>query len=184
MGGELKPGRGAPIPQGMSRFAAALAALAFVVAPGAAHAATLGNWDRAEQHAVAHAGLLPKLPGAGYAGARALTAAQLRGALAAVAERNGTNPVTVPDGRVTVAAFDRLLVRQLGMGDLARAVQAEAKRAGLRPPSRFGYEVVARQLDLRYNHPAGDDRLELVRIRKAAPVDASRRLVHVLKRLF
>src|SRR4051795_4182482 len=181
MGGELKPGRGAPIPQGMSRFAAALAALAFVVAPGAAHAATLGNWDRAEQHAVAHAGLLPKLPGAGYAGARALTAAQLRGALAAVAERNGTNPVTVPDGRVTVAAFDRLLVRQLGLGDLARAVQAEAKRAGLRPPSRFGYEVVARQLDLRYNPPSGDDRLELYPSDPITRAEAAWSLARVLR---
>jgi cell wall-associated NlpC family hydrolase len=62
---------------------------------------------------------------------------------------------------VTVASFDRLLVEQLGLGDVARAVQAEARRARLRPPRRFGTEVVARQLQLRFNHLAAEDALEL-----------------------
>jgi cell wall-associated NlpC family hydrolase len=52
-------------------------------------------------------------------------------------------------------------VRQLGLSDVARAVQGEAARAGLRPPGRFGTEVVARQLGLRFDHPSPDDRLEL-----------------------
>jgi cell wall-associated NlpC family hydrolase len=62
---------------------------------------------------------------------------------------------------VTVATFDRFVVRQLGLSDLARGVQDEAQRAGLQPPSRFGSEVVARQIGLRFNHPSQDDRLEL-----------------------
>jgi cell wall-associated NlpC family hydrolase len=36
-----------------------------------------------------------------------------------------------------------------------------ARAAGLRPPSRFGSEVVARLLGLRKNHPAASDHLEL-----------------------
>jgi cell wall-associated NlpC family hydrolase len=105
--------------------------------------------------------VLPALPGGGFAGERPLTDDQLRGAVAAIATRSGAQPVSVPSGTTTVAGFDRVVVRQLGLADLARAVQAEARRAGLRPPGRFGYEVVARQLGLRFNHPAADDRLEL-----------------------
>lgn len=70
----------------------------------------------------------------------------------------GDRPLTPP---VTVAAYDRALVEQLGLRDVARDVQREARRAGLRPPARFGTEVVARQLGLRYNHPAGTDAREL-----------------------
>lgn len=66
----------------------------------------------------------------------------------------------MPQATPTVASFDRALVAQLGLLDVARSVQAQAARAGLRPPARFGTEVVARQLGLRENHPAADDRLE------------------------
>jgi len=66
----------------------------------------------------------------------------------------------VPQATPTVASFERALVAQLGLLDVARSVQAQAARAGLRPPARFGTEVVARQLGLRENHPAADDRLE------------------------
>jgi cell wall-associated NlpC family hydrolase len=148
----------------VSRFAAGLAAFAcLLAAPAAAGAATLGNWDRAQQRSVVRAGVLPRLSsGRGFAGERALSGGQLRVALRALAARGGAgSAVSAPGGRISVAAFDRVLVRQLGLADLARAVQGEARRAGLRPPSRFGTEVVARQLGLRYNHPAGDDRLEL-----------------------
>lgn len=121
-----------------------------------AHAATLGNWDKREQRAVVHAGVLTRLAG-GFHGERGLTPGQFQQAL----NRIGGTATTVPHARVTVALFHRLVVRQLGLADLARAVQHEAANAGLDPPSRFGTEVVARQLGLRYDHPAQDDRLEL-----------------------
>jgi cell wall-associated NlpC family hydrolase len=110
---------------------------------------------------VARAGVLPALQG-GFHGEKQLTAPQLATALNATGRRTGTRAVAVPAGtRVTVATFHRLVVKQLGLSDLARIVQREAARAGLDPPSHFGTEVVARQLGLRYDHPSQDDRLEL-----------------------
>src|SRR4051812_44843125 len=108
-----------------------IAFLAVVAGSGGAtaHAATLANWDRPEQRAVARAGVLPKLPG-GFHGEKRLTAAQLNHALAAVATRTGAKPVTVTPGTdITVATFHRVVDKQLGLSDLARSVQAEATRA-------------------------------------------------------
>jgi cell wall-associated NlpC family hydrolase len=62
---------------------------------------------------------------------------------------------------VSVVTFDKMLVAQLGLSDVASHVQTTAAGAGLAPPSYFGSEVVARFLGLRYNHPTGTDALEL-----------------------
>jgi cell wall-associated NlpC family hydrolase len=66
----------------------------------------------------------------------------------------GQNPVTV-------VTFDRMLVEELGLASVAAHVQATAATAGLRPPSYFGSEVVARFLELGYEHPVGAQRLDL-----------------------
>ena len=58
--------------------------------------------------------------------------------------------------------LDRALVRAAGLLGSARHVLAEARAAGLAPPARFGSEVVARLLGLRYNHPSNRDGLELL----------------------
>jgi len=146
----------------VTRAAATLAAIAALAAPAAAHAATPANWDKSQQKQVVRAGLLQSIPGRGFAGDQPLSGTQLQTALQALAARTpGTLPVAVSGGAISVATFDRILVTQLGLADLAANVRAEAKRAGLRPPSRFGTEVVARQLGLRFNHPAPDDALEL-----------------------
>ncbi|MEA2468609.1 MAG: peptidoglycan DL-endopeptidase CwlO, partial [Thermoleophilaceae bacterium] len=133
----------------MRRLLVTTAIALFAAAP--AQAATLGNWDRTEQRAVVRAGVLPSLAD-GFHGERALTPGQLQAALEKVSGR----PATVPAKPVTVALFHKLVVKQLGLVDLARSVQAEAARAGLEPPSRFGTEVVARQLGLRFDHPSTD----------------------------
>jgi hypothetical protein len=62
---------------------------------------------------------------------------------------------------VTVVTFDRMLVEELGLGSGAAHVQATAATAGMHPPSYFGSEVVARFLELRYEHPVGAQRLDL-----------------------
>ncbi len=62
---------------------------------------------------------------------------------------------------VTVVTFDRMLVVRLGLSDIAAHVQEAAAAAGLRPPSYFGTEVVARYLELQYEHPVGSQRLDL-----------------------
>jgi cell wall-associated NlpC family hydrolase len=164
----------------VTRAAVTLACLVAALAPASAHAASLGNWSRDQQKQVARAGVLTVIPGHGFAGAQPLTATQFRQALAALASRGGDQAATVPEGPVTVAAFDRILVRQLGLGDLASALQVEAARAGLEPPSRFGTEVVARQLGLRFNHPMGDDRLELYPTDQITRAEAAYSLARVL----
>ena len=148
------------------RRAAALATtlLALVVAPDAPAAipAALGSWNLADQRAVAEAGLLPPLGDGELHGERPVAGTQARVALAGLAAELGLAPVAgVPRGRLSVLAFDAQLVAQLGMADVAAAVQREARRAGLRPPARFGTEVVARMLGLRHDHPDGSDALEL-----------------------
>ena len=61
-----------------------------------------------------------------------------------------------------MAQLDARLVRALDMSDDASSFQGAAAAAGLRPPARFGTEVVARLLGLRTNHPTGHDDLELL----------------------
>jgi cell wall-associated NlpC family hydrolase len=109
------------------------------------------DWARGAERAAVAAGLMAPLADGRFHGERPLTMAQLRAARDALAVRTGLPPARV-DG-VSVTAFDSAVVRQLGLGDVAAAVQAEARRAGLRPPAVFGTEVVARALELRLNHP-------------------------------
>jgi cell wall-associated NlpC family hydrolase len=136
-----------------------LALLAAVPAQGAVRG--LGTWDPIAQGMVRDAGVMPTLPSGGFGGARRLDGTQLRDAFATLGLRLGVAPVAVPAGHVSVWRFDALMVQQLGMSDVAQAVQAEAERAGLRPGPRFGTEVVARQLGLRFNHDSAHDAQEL-----------------------
>jgi cell wall-associated NlpC family hydrolase len=145
---------------------------------------TAGNWDSAAQRLVVKEGLMSQRSGspgsAGFVGASPLTAAQANQALAALAGREQASqeaeggeqgseaiapsaPVAAvqASGSISVTRFDALVVDQLGLAEVAAHVQAVAGEAGLRPPGYFGSEVVARYLGLRYDHPAGEDSLEL-----------------------
>ena len=154
----------------------AIAVLGTTAAAPAVDAATLGNWDKREQRAVERAGVLPKLPG-GFHGERRLTAGQLRHALARISGPGGV----AAQGTITVTAFHRAIVRRLGLSDVARGVQREADRAGLDPPQRFGTEVVARALGLRFDHPAGDDGLELYPTDPITRAEAAYSLARVIQ---
>ena len=66
-----------------------------------------------------------------------------------------------PATPVTMSALDAKLVSTLVLTDSAKLFAQGAKAAGLKPPARFGNEVVARLLGLRTNHPAALDKLEL-----------------------
>ncbi len=139
-----------------------LTCLLIVAAPARAAVPGTGGWDPQSQHAAAQAGLMHVLDDGAFHGERPLTGAQLRESLGTLGDQLGTQSTPAPDtATVSVAGFDRLLVAQLGLGDVAAAVQHEAWRAGLTPPARFGSEVVARFLGLRFNHPSGAERLEL-----------------------
>jgi cell wall-associated NlpC family hydrolase len=110
---------------------------------------------------VREAGVLPSLPSGGFGGAQRLSATELNDAFAGLSLRLGVPSVRVWGDHVSVTRFDALLVEQLGMADVAQAVQAEAERAGLHPGPRFGTEVVARELGLRFNHDSAHDAQEL-----------------------
>jgi cell wall-associated NlpC family hydrolase len=70
-------------------------------------------------------------------------------------------PVSDPGARVSMAELDRRLVFALGLGHAAKEFAQGARAAGVAVPGRFGTEVVARLLALRFNHPAAQDFLEL-----------------------
>jgi cell wall-associated NlpC family hydrolase len=141
---------------------AVLAATAASFLPAtAARAASLGGWNLGEQRAVREAGVMHNLDDAAFHGERPIGGHELPEALAALATQLGATPVAAPSSGVSVTTFDRLLVTQLGAGDVAAAVQHEAWRAGLSPPAAFGTETVARFLGLRDNHPFPQEELEL-----------------------
>lgn len=72
-----------------------------------------------------------------------------------------TTPVSNPTVHETMAQLDRTLVQAIGLGKAAKQFAQGARADGLSVPGRFGFEVVARLLGLRINHPAAQDFLEL-----------------------
>ncbi len=142
-------------------------AIALVGAGSAAEVAagkklTAANWDSSEQRIVVSNGVMAEVGAAGFDGAGHLTAQSEGSALAAISTREGVAPIAFQaDIPITVVRFDALLVDQLGLGNVAEHVQQVAVSVGLDPPAYFGSEVVARYLGLRYDHPAGEDTLEL-----------------------
>jgi cell wall-associated NlpC family hydrolase len=123
---------------------------------------TAADWDATAQRTVVGEGLMSEGGGSGFLGAEPLSAQADSQALAALAAREGTAPVSIgAGGPITVVRFDALLVEQLGLGEVAEHVQQVAQAAGLEPPGYFGSEVVARYLELRYEHPVGTQSLDL-----------------------
>src|SRR4051794_14279679 len=124
---------------------------------------TAGNWSSHAQRIAVGEHMISPLADGRFHGERALTTSQLREVRDALAERVGRAPVSVrTSGTVTVAQFHSLLARQLGFADDARRVQRETARAGLRPPARFGSEVVVRLIELTHaQHMPWNEKLSL-----------------------
>src|SRR6185503_13937030 len=97
--------------------------------------------------------------GASFRPNASLTQGELSTLVADLTEQPAKPPAD-PSATVTMAQLDARLVRSLEMSDDAALFQAAAAGAGLRPPARFGTEVVARLLGLRTNHPTSQDELE------------------------
>jgi cell wall-associated NlpC family hydrolase len=89
-------------------------------------------------------------------------------------------PVANPRATVSMAALDSKLVRALALSETAAQFASAARAAGLRPPSRFGTEVVARLLGLRTNHPAAQDDLELLPTDPATRAEAAYSAARIL----
>ncbi len=158
----LSRARSCPVGALVAIFAIALGWTWSFTALAAGAKFNAGDWNVVEQRLVVHEGVMSEASGGGFAGAASLSAQAEGSALAAIAAREDLAPVIFQaDVPITVVHFDALLVDQLGLGNVAEHVQQAVVAAGLAPPGYFGTEVLARYLGLRYNHPAGEDALEL-----------------------
>jgi cell wall-associated NlpC family hydrolase len=89
--------------------------------------------------------------------------------------------VANPTAPVTMTGLDTRLVNALTLADTAKLFQQGVTAAGLKPPSRFGTEVVARLLGLRTNHPASQDDLELLPNQPATRAEAAYSAAQILR---
>jgi cell wall-associated NlpC family hydrolase len=87
--------------------------------------------------------------------------------------QHGLYHAVSPARPVSVKQLDAALVGYLGLGAAAREIQGTLQRAGLQPPPNTGTEAVARLLDLRLNHPASQDDLELLPNQPATRAEAA-----------
>jgi len=79
-----------------------------------------------------------------------------------------------------MAQLDRTLVQAIGLGKAAKQFTLGARADGLKVPGRFGFEVVARLLGLRINHPAAQDFIELRPQDKATRAEAAYSAAQIL----
>jgi cell wall-associated NlpC family hydrolase len=86
-----------------------------------------------------------------------------------------------PSQPVTIKQLDAALVAYVGLGAAAREIQLTLQRAGLQPPPNTGTEAVARMLQLRLNHPAGEDDLELLPVQPATRAEAAWSFAQILR---
>ena len=142
------------------RLVALLACLlAFLaIAPGVSQAGSKRSWAQPQIRTVVGRGLMASSVNS-FRPNDSLTQGELRDLVAGL---TGQPPqgASNPQAPATVAQLDARLVRALGLADAAATFNEWAASAGLRPPARFGTEVVARLLGLRTNHPTGQDELE------------------------
>jgi cell wall-associated NlpC family hydrolase len=149
---------------------------AFTVA--AAPAASAASWAQPQIRTVVDRGLMGPSVSEFRPGA-VLTRGDLGYAMAALTQEQQV--VVDPDAPVTIAQLDARLVRYMGLGEAAARFRLQVAAAGLRPPGRLGTETVARLLQLRFNHPAARDDLELRLHDPATRAEAAYSLARVLQ---
>ena len=151
-----------------------IVALLALVPAGVASAAKPVSWAAAEIRA------LGQDPSA-FRADDTVTRGELAELLAA-ATGNARPPVAKPEVPLTIQDLDARLVAALGLTPDAKLFAAEAKAAGLAPPSRFGTEAIARLLGLRKNHAAKDDALlERLPAEPASRAEAAYSLAQIVR---
>lgn len=164
----------------MRRPFLAAVVLACAVAPAAVGAKpTAGSWAKQEIRLVVQQGLMaPDVES--FRPTDGLTRGELEELVGGL-----TGPVAAHAANaakpVTMAQLDARLVRALELQDASAAFAAAARAAGLKPPGRFGTEVVARLLGLRKNHPAAQDELELLPDEPATRAEAAYSAARILR---
>jgi cell wall-associated NlpC family hydrolase len=156
--------------------------LALLAALGAAPSAPAASrsWAQPEIKVVVSHGLMAESVGA-FRPDALLTQSELTELIAGLTADPEPQAAPKSTGRVTMAQLDAQLVRALGLGDEASLFYQGAAAAGLRPPSRFGTEVVARLLGLRKNHPAAQDNLERLPSEPASRAEAAFSAAQILR---
>ena len=133
--------------------------LALLVGAGTAAGARSARpqFAAAEIRTVVDAGLMgPSVEG--FRPGDSLTASELA---VVVSSLGGPISVGDPDALVSVRELDARIVSLVGLRPEAQAIRQAALDAGLSPRPWLGTETVARLLELRINHPRGEDELEL-----------------------
>jgi cell wall-associated NlpC family hydrolase len=155
-----------------------LAAFAAFVALAIAPAAAAASWAQPQIRTVVNRGLMgPSV--ADFRPRAILTRGELGYAMAALTQREQV--VVDPEGPVTIAELDARLVRYMGLGNAGSTFRAQVRAAGLEPSRRLGTETVARLLQLRFNHPAARDDLELDLHDPATRAEAAYSLARLLE---
>ncbi len=163
----------------MCRLIVFVACAALLASPAGDARPAARSWAQKEiQVVVAHGLMAPDV--ASFRPNGPLTQRALAALVAGLTDREPA-AVANPGAAVTMAQLDAQLVRGLGLGSAAAAFSAEARRVGLNPPTRFGTEVVARLLELRVNHPAGQDQLELFPSETATRAEAAYSAAQILR---
>jgi cell wall-associated NlpC family hydrolase len=164
---------------GLRSLLASLAAVLVMAVPATAH--TLGGWDVGQQRQVVAAQVMQDLPDGRFHGELPLSGGALNAMLRQLAARYTLPAVQTAQPFVSVSEFDRLVVDQLGLETAAATAQQGATAAGLAPPRYFGTEVVARLLNLRYDHPSADETLERSPWERISRAEAAYSLAVILR---
>ena len=159
-------------------LALAVCALAALFAVAAGQAKPSNSWAQADIRLVVSRGLMAK-DVASFRPDDPLTRAELNSLVAGLTRR--PLPAKAVAAGVTVTQLDARLVAALGLTESAASFLRGARDAGLAPPGRFGTEVVARLLGLRYNHPDGQDHLELGPHEQASRAEAAYSAARILR---
>jgi cell wall-associated NlpC family hydrolase len=157
---------------------AMLAVALLAVAPPLASAAKR-SWAQKEIKLVTSRGLMTA-PGGSFRPDDPISQGELAELVTGVTAQPTRAPAS-PGSKVTIAQLDAQLVDALGLGDDAARFYRAARAVGTKPPARFGREVVARLLGLRYNHPAADDGLELLWSDPAPRAEAAYSAAQILR---
>jgi cell wall-associated NlpC family hydrolase len=155
------------------------AVLLALVPVAAASAKPGAQWANANIRLVTERGLLGG-DAAGFRPNDAITRGELAELLTGLTGAPQV-PAASPTSPLDLQGLDARLVNGLGLKETAARFTQAAKAAGLAPPSRFGTEVVARLLGLRFNHPAKEDVLELLPADPAPRAEAAYSAARILR---
>jgi cell wall-associated NlpC family hydrolase len=161
------------------RAVLAMLAVALVAATPPLASAAKRSWAQKEITLVTSRGLMTTAGGA-FRPDDPLSQGELAGLVTGLTGEPTRVPAS-PAGKVTIAQLDAQLVDALGLGDDAALFYRAARAVGIKPPARFGREVVARLLGLRYNHLAAEDNLELLWSDPATRAEAAYSAAQILR---